>query len=161
MSLLDQKHFQNEADAFAWLEAELWPEGPVCPHCGGKERIYALNGVRTKHNQAQDLLARLQKELEDSRTKRFNEKGSRTNSILNLLEAWQNDPEWRDSIVAVGETEKAEDRKEVKNLKSIDEVIAHANPEPAGVPRDSRDLRVDRQPDARPFDRAHESVAGG
>ena len=48
MSLLNQKHFQNEADAFSWLEGQLWPNGPVCPHCGGKERIYALKGVRSK-----------------------------------------------------------------------------------------------------------------
>lgn len=48
MSLLSQKHFQNEADAFAWLEGQLWPKGPVCPHCAGKERIYSLKGVRSK-----------------------------------------------------------------------------------------------------------------
>jgi transposase-like protein len=26
--------FQNEAKAREWLETELWPAGPVCPHCG-------------------------------------------------------------------------------------------------------------------------------
>lgn len=48
MSVLTAPHFHNEEAAFAKLETILWPEGPVCPHCGGKERIYALKGVRTK-----------------------------------------------------------------------------------------------------------------
>jgi len=29
--------FHDEAKARAWLEAECWPEGPVCPHCGVQE----------------------------------------------------------------------------------------------------------------------------
>jgi transposase-like protein len=48
MSILSSQHFHDEAAAFAELEAILWPEGPVCPHCGGVDRIYALNGVRSK-----------------------------------------------------------------------------------------------------------------
>lgn len=48
MSVLSAKHFHDEAAAFAEMEAVLWPEGPVCPHCGGKDRIYALKGVCTK-----------------------------------------------------------------------------------------------------------------
>src|SRR5690606_13492350 len=34
--------------AFAHVEATLWENGPVCPHCGGVERIYVLNNVRSK-----------------------------------------------------------------------------------------------------------------
>ncbi len=34
MSVLSQAHFHEEAAAFAHLERLLWPEGPVCPHCG-------------------------------------------------------------------------------------------------------------------------------
>jgi transposase-like protein len=26
--------YQNEDAAREWLEAKLWPDGPVCPHCG-------------------------------------------------------------------------------------------------------------------------------
>lgn len=48
MSILTKKHFHDEEAAFAELEAILWPEGPVCPHCGGMDRVYALKGVRTK-----------------------------------------------------------------------------------------------------------------
>lgn len=33
MSNLSQKHFHSEAAAFAYVEARVWPEGPVCPHC--------------------------------------------------------------------------------------------------------------------------------
>lgn len=36
----------REAKALAELENLLWPHGPVCPHCGERERLYALDGVR-------------------------------------------------------------------------------------------------------------------
>jgi transposase-like protein len=42
MSVLSQPHFHDEAAAFAYVEAALWPNGPVCPHCGGCERISAI-----------------------------------------------------------------------------------------------------------------------
>jgi transposase-like protein len=42
MSILSQPQFHDEAKAFAYVEAELWPEGPVCPHCGGVDRISAI-----------------------------------------------------------------------------------------------------------------------
>lgn len=42
MSILSQPRFHDEAAAFAYVEAELWSEGPVCPHCGGCERISAI-----------------------------------------------------------------------------------------------------------------------
>lgn len=48
MSVLNAKHFHDEAAAFAEMEAILWPDGPVCPHCGGMDRVYVLKGVRTK-----------------------------------------------------------------------------------------------------------------
>jgi transposase-like protein len=48
MSALSAVHFHDEKAAFAELESLIWPHGPVCPHCGGKERIYKLQGVRTK-----------------------------------------------------------------------------------------------------------------
>jgi hypothetical protein len=34
--------------ARAWLEALLWPEGPVCPHCGLIGAAYALNGKKQR-----------------------------------------------------------------------------------------------------------------
>lgn len=48
MSILAAKHFHDEAAAFEELEAVLWPNGPVCPHCGADKRIYDLKGVRSK-----------------------------------------------------------------------------------------------------------------
>jgi transposase-like protein len=48
MSLLNEPHFQNEEAAFAKLEDIVWPDGPICPHCGAMDRIYALKGVRSK-----------------------------------------------------------------------------------------------------------------
>jgi transposase-like protein len=42
MSVLSQPQFHDEAAAFAYVEAELWPNGPICPHCGGFDRISAI-----------------------------------------------------------------------------------------------------------------------
>lgn len=39
MSILSKKYFHNEKAAFAFLESVIWPNGPVCPHCGGIDRI--------------------------------------------------------------------------------------------------------------------------
>ena len=33
-SELSAPHFHDEAAAFAYVETKLWPNGPVCPHCG-------------------------------------------------------------------------------------------------------------------------------
>jgi transposase-like protein len=48
MSVLNESYFHDEPEAFKRLEALLWPDGPVCPHCGATDRIYALEGVRSK-----------------------------------------------------------------------------------------------------------------
>lgn len=48
MSVLNSVHFHDEKAAFEELERILWPDGPVCPHCGGNERIYTLKGVLSK-----------------------------------------------------------------------------------------------------------------
>jgi len=47
-SVLSAKHFHDEAAAFEWVEARVWPEGPVCPHCGGVERISKMQGKSTR-----------------------------------------------------------------------------------------------------------------
>jgi transposase-like protein len=48
MSTLSAPHFHNERAAYAYVEARVWPEGPVCPHCGGFERIGKLEGKSTR-----------------------------------------------------------------------------------------------------------------
>jgi hypothetical protein len=46
--LIDPRFFSEEA-AFAYVEGQLWPEGPTCPHCGAlADRIGRLQGVRSK-----------------------------------------------------------------------------------------------------------------
>jgi transposase-like protein len=47
-SVLCEPYFQDEQAAFDRLEAIIWPQGPVCPHCGAMSRIGALKGVRSK-----------------------------------------------------------------------------------------------------------------
>lgn len=48
MSVLSAPHFHNEKAAYAYVEARIWPEGPVCPHCGCFGRIYELKGASTR-----------------------------------------------------------------------------------------------------------------
>jgi len=47
MSVLSAPYFHDEAAAFQQLEATLWPQGPVCPRCGGMDRITTVKGGRT------------------------------------------------------------------------------------------------------------------
>ncbi len=42
MSILSKPYFHDEAAAFAKLESILWPDGPVCPHCGTTDKIYRI-----------------------------------------------------------------------------------------------------------------------
>src|SRR6266480_4194584 len=39
-SLFAEPHFQNDEAARAMLESILWPDGPVCPHCGVVNHSY-------------------------------------------------------------------------------------------------------------------------
>lgn len=47
-SALSAPHFHSEDAAFAYVEARVWPEGPVCPHCGGFDRIGKMGGNSTR-----------------------------------------------------------------------------------------------------------------
>src|SRR5277367_3915577 len=47
-SVFNDKHFHDEAAAYAWVEKLLWPKGPICPHCGGVERISKMEGKSTR-----------------------------------------------------------------------------------------------------------------
>lgn len=47
-SVLSAPHFHDEAAAYEFLEAKVWPNGPVCPHCGSVERISKMEGKSTR-----------------------------------------------------------------------------------------------------------------
>jgi transposase-like protein len=49
-SVFNADHFQNEKAAFAYVEAKLWPTGPICHHCGNADssRIRKLAGKTTR-----------------------------------------------------------------------------------------------------------------
>ena len=47
-SILSAPHFHNEEAAYRFVEARVWPKGPVCPHCGGVERIGKMGGNSTR-----------------------------------------------------------------------------------------------------------------
>lgn len=44
MSILSKPYFHKEPAAFAYLESVLWPEGPICPHCGTINQATKLEG---------------------------------------------------------------------------------------------------------------------
>jgi transposase-like protein len=48
MSILSRPEFHNEEAAYAYVEARIWANGPVCPHCGGVERISKMGGKSTR-----------------------------------------------------------------------------------------------------------------
>ena len=47
-SVLAARCFHDDAAALAELVATLRPNAPVCPHCGGAERITAVKGGRAE-----------------------------------------------------------------------------------------------------------------
>lgn len=47
-SILSKPYFHNEEAAYAFVEARIWPNGAVCPHCGGTERNKKMGGASTR-----------------------------------------------------------------------------------------------------------------
>ncbi len=48
MSVLSEPYFHEEAAAYRFVEKRVWPNGPVCPHCGGVDRIRKMKGKSTR-----------------------------------------------------------------------------------------------------------------
>jgi len=48
MSDLANPIFYDEDKAREWLEARLWPDGPVCPHCGVVNEATLMRGKTTR-----------------------------------------------------------------------------------------------------------------
>lgn len=48
MSYLNAPHFHDEAAAYQWVEARVWPDGRVCPHCGVVGKSSAMKGKSTR-----------------------------------------------------------------------------------------------------------------
>jgi transposase-like protein len=47
-SIFSAPQFNDEAAAYAFVEAHLWPEGPVCPHCGVIGQAGRLKGKSSR-----------------------------------------------------------------------------------------------------------------
>ena len=47
-SILFEDRFHNEEAAYEWVEARLWPNGPICHHCKSGERIGKMGGKSTR-----------------------------------------------------------------------------------------------------------------
>jgi len=45
---LSAPHFHDADKAREYIEAELWPDGPICPHCGVLGGHYPLKGTTTR-----------------------------------------------------------------------------------------------------------------
>ena len=44
MSNFSNPIFHDETAARKWLEARLWPDGPICPHCGSIDNAHRIKG---------------------------------------------------------------------------------------------------------------------
>jgi transposase-like protein len=44
MSDISNPTFHDEIKAREWLEMELWPDGPICPHCGVIDQATLMHG---------------------------------------------------------------------------------------------------------------------
>ena len=56
MAILSNPIFHDATKAREWLERELWPNGPVCPHCGAIDEATQL---RAKHTAPASISATL------------------------------------------------------------------------------------------------------
>ena len=41
-------YFKDDNEARKYLEAQRWPNGPVCVHCGGTQRVYSIKADAKK-----------------------------------------------------------------------------------------------------------------
>jgi len=48
MSYLNAPHLHDEAAAYRFVEARVWPQGRVCPHCGVVDESSAMKGKSTR-----------------------------------------------------------------------------------------------------------------
>ena len=54
-SILSAPYFHDEEAAYDFVEARIWPCGPVCPHCGGVEKNRTMQGNSHSHRRVQVL----------------------------------------------------------------------------------------------------------
>lgn len=47
-SILSAPYFHDEQAAYDFVEARIWPRGPICPHCGGVEKNRKMQGKSTR-----------------------------------------------------------------------------------------------------------------
>lgn len=48
MSNLSRPEFHDEAKAYEYVEARVWPHGATCPKCGERDRVSKLQGKSTR-----------------------------------------------------------------------------------------------------------------
>jgi transposase-like protein len=47
-SAFGDPRFHDERTAYEWIEARVWPDGPICPHCGSVDNATSLKGKSTR-----------------------------------------------------------------------------------------------------------------
>jgi transposase-like protein len=57
-SVLSAAHFHEEPAALAFIEARLWPNGPICHRCGETVRVGRMGGRSTKLGQCKCYVCR-------------------------------------------------------------------------------------------------------
>lgn len=90
----------------------------------GMTDVEQISQTRTKFDQAKSRLMVLMEALETARSDRLDAQKDRNATLLNMFEAWMNDPDWRADIVEMGKQEKREDAKEARRIATIEDLIA-------------------------------------
>lgn len=90
----------------------------------GMAEVEQISQTRLRHDSCKGRLEKLMAGLEEVRSKRISERQKRNATLLDMFEAWMNDPEWRADIVGIGLREKREDAEEVRRIRTVDDVIA-------------------------------------
>lgn len=87
--------------------------------------VELISQIRAKEDTAKGRLKQLMEALEENRAKRNKDRESRSASLLNLLEIWQNDEQKRqDMIDQNGIAEKEDDVKEFGRIRDFDDIVA-------------------------------------
>ncbi len=47
-SILSASYFHDEQAAYDFVEARIWPRGPIRPHCDGVEKNREMQGKSTR-----------------------------------------------------------------------------------------------------------------
>ena len=85
--------------------------------------IENINGLRERLNKSQEMQKKLYNELTGSRSARLRNKLNANASVLNLVEAWQ-DEKKRKEMIEIAKLQKLAESEDINKLESMEDVVA-------------------------------------